>query len=104
MGSVAYFSIGLLQILISVINIYALIVIIAVIMGMLINFRVLDISNAFVYRVNEILLRLTEPVLNKIRRYVPLFGGLDLSPIVLLIGLQIIELFIGSIIHGIASA
>lgn len=81
-----------LVILISqVINIYLWIVIAMVIMSWLIAFNVVNLGNKFVYSVHDILNKLTEPVLGPIRRFLPNLGGIDLSPIVLVLGLLFVQ-------------
>ncbi|MFQ5864432.1 MAG: YggT family protein [bacterium] len=42
----------------------------------------------------QFLIRVTEPVLSRIRRYVPYLGGLDISPMILIFGLYIVEIFL----------
>ena len=77
-----------LVILISqIIDIYIWIVIAMVIMSWLIAFNIVNLHNKFVYTVHDVLNRLTEPVLAPIRRVLPNLGGIDLSPIVLVLGL-----------------
>lgn len=77
--------IPLLAVTSAVLGIYSWIVIIAVIMSWLINFNVINSSNNFVLMLIEFLYRVTEPVLMKIRRFIPTISGFDLSPIVLII-------------------
>lgn len=57
--------------------------IIWIIVSWLVSFRVLDMSNRFVYAVYDTLNRLFEPMLRPIRRALPDLGTIDLSPIVL---------------------
>mgnify|MGYP003388813694 FL=1 len=77
-------AVPLLRLLIGLIDLYMWIVIISVIMSWLVAFNVINTSNRFVYMVMDLVYRATEPALNKIRRYMPNLGGLDLSPIVLI--------------------
>ncbi|MEO0392492.1 MAG: YggT family protein, partial [Pseudomonadota bacterium] len=67
------------------------IVFIAVIMHLLVQFNVINTSNRFVYLVYDFVMRATEPALQQIRRYMPALGGIDLSPLVLLIGLEFLS-------------
>lgn len=76
-----------MNLIITVIDLYMWVVIIAVIMSWLTQFNVVNMSNRFVYTVMSMLYRLTEPVLAPIRRILPNLGGLDLSPLVLILGL-----------------
>ncbi len=77
--------------LLTVINIYVWIIIIMVVMSWLLAFNVINKSNNFVRQVNYALYRLTEPLLGPIRRILPDLGGLDLSPMVLLLGLLFLQ-------------
>jgi YggT family protein len=64
-------------------QLYLFVVIASVILSWLIVFNVVNMQNGFVRAVYDIISRLTEPVLGRIRRFLPSMGGLDLSPIVL---------------------
>jgi YggT family protein len=77
--------IPLLAVTSAVLGIYSWIVIASVIMSWLVNFNVINSSNNFVLMAMEFLYRATEPVLIKIRRFVPIISGFDLSPIILII-------------------
>jgi YggT family protein len=68
-----------------VIRLYIWVVIGSAIMSWLVAFNVVNTRNRFVYQVGDVLYRLTEPALRPIRRVVPTVGGLDLSPVVLLL-------------------
>jgi YggT family protein len=71
------------------------IIIIMVVMSWLMAFNVLNNSNNVVRQINYTLHRLTEPILGPIRRIMPDLGGIDLSPLVLLLGLM----FLQNLIH-----
>lgn len=64
------------------------------IMSWLISFQVLNIRQPFVYQVWSGLNRLLEPIYGPIRRILPAMGGLDLSPLVALLGIEIIRILI----------
>ena len=70
-----------------VIDIYTWIVIAGAIMSWLVAFGVVNIRNQFIRMVVDLLYRLTEPVLRPIRRMLPNLGGVDISPVILLLGL-----------------
>lgn len=70
-----------------VIDIYTWIVIAGAIMSWLVAFGVVSISNKFIRMVVDVLYRLTEPALRPIRRILPNLGGVDISPVILLLGL-----------------
>ncbi len=84
----------LLSILVTVIHLYIYVIIAAVIMSWLIAFGVINIRNDFARRVGYTLTALTEPVFRPIRRIVPAFGGLDLSPLIVFVLLYAIEYFL----------
>ena len=69
----------------SVINIYIWLIIINVILSWLVAFNVLNTQNRFVFAVLNATHQLTDPVLNKIRRFIPNLGSIDISPIVLIL-------------------
>ena len=69
----------------SVINIYIWLIIINVILSWLVAFNVLNTQNRFVFAVLNVTHQLTDPVLNKIRRFIPNLGSIDISPVVLIL-------------------
>ena len=69
----------------SVINIYIWLIIINAILSWLVAFNVLNTQNRFVFAVLNATHQLTDPVLNKIRRFIPNLGSIDISPIVLIL-------------------
>ncbi len=77
--------------ILEVLTIYFWIVIATVVMSWLIGFNVINSQNQFVRQAHYILYRLTEPLLGPIRRVLPELGGLDLSPMVLLIGIIFLQ-------------
>ncbi len=81
----------LLQVILIVIELYMWAVIIGVILSWLIAFKVVNTSNRFVFMVGDLLHRLTEPLLGPLRSILPNFGGLDLSPMVIILGLIFIR-------------
>lgn len=72
----------LFQLLYVALDLYFWVLIISAILSWLVAFGVVNTRNRFVYTVGDMLHRLTEPVLRRIRRWIPPIGGLDLSPIV----------------------
>ena len=67
---------------------YIWVIIGSAILSWLVVFNVVNVRNRFVYQLGRFLDGITEPVLRPIRKVVPLIGGIDLSPIVLIFGLQ----------------
>ncbi len=82
---------SLLKLIDLVISIYTWVVIGSAIMSWLVAFGVLNVRNQFIRVVVDLLYRLTEPVLRPIRRILPNFGGVDISPVILLLGLYVLE-------------
>ncbi len=81
-----------LQVLIiQIIDLYQFILIVYIIATWLLNFNIINSSNKFVYTLMEAMYRLCEPSLNLVRKYIPSFGSLDLSPIVVILGLFFIK-------------
>jgi len=70
-----------------IITIYIWILVAAVIISWLIAFNVVNLQNRFVASIYDILNKLTEPLLAPIRRVLPDLGGIDISPVVLILGL-----------------
>ncbi|MBC8036081.1 MAG: YggT family protein [Rhizobiales bacterium] len=80
-----------LDIILVILDIYFWIIIATVIMSWLIAFNVINGSNPYVRQVGYALRRLTEPLLGPIRRILPDLGGIDISPIVLLLALYFLR-------------
>lgn len=74
-----------------ILSLYAFILIIWIILSWLIAFNVINPHNRFISMVNMALGRLVEPVLRRIRRFIPPVGGIDLSPIVLFIAINFVQ-------------
>jgi len=77
-----------LWLILTVINVYFWIILAMVVLSWLVAFNVVNRSNPYVRQIGYALERLTEPLLRPIRRVLPDLGGIDISPIVLLIGMQ----------------
>jgi YggT family protein len=82
---------SLYQLVQTVLGLYWWVIIIYVIISWLIAFNVINTYNRFVYAIVGVFRKLVEPVLAPIQRIIPSFGGLDLSPIVLLLGLWFVR-------------
>lgn len=89
--------IPLLNIIATLINLYIWILIISAVMSWLIAFNVINTHNRFVYQVMDFLHRVTEPLLRPIRRILPDLGGIDISPIILIILIKFIQIEIHEI-------
>ena len=84
--------IAIFYLALQVLKLYTYVVIANVVVSWLIAFNVLNTQNRFVYSILELTYRLTEPFLNRIRRFLPNLGTLDISPIILLLLIWFIEM------------
>lgn len=82
---------AILEIILLVLDLYWWVLIAMIVLSWLISFNVINTRNQFVATVLRIVTALTDPLLKPIRRYIPSVGGLDLSPIVLFIGLYFVR-------------
>ena len=74
-----------LWLILQVLDLYMWAVIIGVILSWLVAFNVVNTSNRFIFMVGDFLHRITEPALRPIRRTIPNLGGIDISPVILII-------------------
>ena len=84
--------IAIFYLVLQILKLYSYVVIANVIVSCLIAFNVLNTQNRFVYSLLELTYRLTDPILNKIRRFIPNLGSLDISPVILLLLIWFIEM------------
>ena len=84
--------IAIFYLALQILKLYSYVVIANVVVSWLIAFNILNTQNRFVYSVLEFSYRLTDPILNKIRRFLPNLGSLDISPIILLLLIWFIEM------------
>ena len=75
----------------SIITIYLWIIIINAILSWLVAFNVLNTQNRFVFSVLDATYKLTDPALSKIRRFIPMFGSIDISPVILILILMFLR-------------
>ncbi|MDA0675073.1 MAG: YggT family protein [Proteobacteria bacterium] len=81
----------LLGFAVKLIDLYIWVVIICVVLSWLVAFSVVNMSNRIVYLIGDFVNRLTEPALRLIRQWLPKLGGLDISPIILILGLWMLQ-------------
>lgn len=81
-----------------VIGLYQWVIIATVIFSWLVAFNVINPHNEFIRAVWQALIALTEPLLSRIRRFLPDLGGLDISPIILLLACLLAQ----NLIYGVA--
>ena len=91
---------SLMQILLLILDIAWFIMIAHIIMSWLISFQVLNLGQQLVAQIWYGLNRLLEPVYGRIRRYLPEMGGLDLAPLVALIGVYAARIVIMNNLGG----
>ena len=75
----------------SIITIYLWIIIINAILSWLVAFNILNTQNRFVFSVLDTTYKMTDPVLNKIRKFIPTFGSIDISPVLLILLLMFLR-------------
>ena len=85
---------GVFWIINEVLTLYWWAVIIAAVLSNLLAFGVLDRRSRFVWSLGEFFYRITEPALRPIRQVIPTFGGIDVSPIILLLLLVFLQQFV----------
>jgi len=78
---------------------YIWVIIIQAILSWLVAFNVVNTQNRFIYAVGNALYQLTEPVVGKVRRFLPPAGGIDFSPLVVIIGLFFVRAVVLPAIH-----
>ena len=84
--------IAIFYLALQILKLYSYVVIANVVISWLVAFNVLNTQNRFVYSILEMTFRLTDPILNKIRSFLPNLGSLDISPIILLLLIWFIEM------------
>ncbi|MDF1585179.1 YggT family protein [Geminicoccaceae bacterium 1502E] len=82
---------ALTNLLNTVIGVYIWLIIGSVVLSWLIAFNVVNTGNRIVYQIGDFLYRVTEPALRPIRNLLPNMGGLDLSPLVLILALYFVR-------------
>ena len=84
--------IAIFYLALQILKLYSYVVLANVVISWLITFNVLNTQNRFVYSILEVTYRLTNPILIKIRRFLPNLGSLDISPIIFLLLIWFIEM------------
>jgi YggT family protein len=90
----------LLQLVDTVVQLFIWALIISSILSLLVSFNMLDRRNRTVWTIGDFLYRVTEPVLRPIRNFVPNFGGIDISPLIAILLLELLR----QMLHRIAYA
>jgi YggT family protein len=93
---------ALITLVSTIVDLYVFALIVFIVVNWLIQFNVINSSNRFVYLVMDFLYRITEPLLRPIRSVLPNLGGIDISPVVLVLLLTfarnlLVELYYGAL-------
>ena len=83
--------IALFYLVLQIIKLYSYVVIANVVISWLVAFNILNTSNRVVYAFLELSYRLTNPALQYIRRFIPVFSGIDISPVILILLLMFLR-------------
>jgi YggT family protein len=87
----------LIRVAIIAVDLYIWVIIIGAILSWLVAFNIINTTNQFVYTIIDFLYRITEPALRPIRKIMPNFGGIDISPIALILGLIFLQMVLGNL-------
>jgi YggT family protein len=93
----------LFRVLMIAIDLYIWLVIIGAILSWLVAFNVINTSNQLVYLILDFLYRITEPALRRIKRFLPNLGGIDISPVILILGLIFIQMVLANMHQALVS-
>ncbi len=85
---------SLFQILMLILDVIWFIMVVHIIMSWLINFQVLNLRQPIVYQIWEGINRLLEPIYGRIRAFLPDLGGIDLAPLIALIGVYALRIIL----------
>ena len=88
----------LIRIVIIALNVYVWLVIASAILSWLVHFGVVNTRNQVVSMIGEFLWRITEPALRPIRRFLPNLGGIDISPIILILIIYFLQMVLQNIL------
>ena len=83
------------------ISLYIWAVILAALFSLLAAFNVLDTRNRVVWMIGDFFYRITEPALRPIRNFLPNLGGIDISPLILLLLLQALRMLLSSVYESV---
>lgn len=92
---------AIVWLIVTILDLYFWVVIASAVLSWLIAFNVVNPRNQLVGTIWDTLVRLTEPVLAPIRRFLPNLGGIDISPVILLLALGFIRRLIVGFYVGI---
>lgn len=82
---------AILDVVMLILQLYTYVIIASAIFSWLYAFNIVNSSNQVIATIGQTLYNLTEPALRRIRRFIPSVGGIDLSPIALLLGVFLVQ-------------
>ncbi|GHF14202.1 YggT family protein [Kordiimonas sediminis] len=80
----------------TVLGFYALLVLVSIILHWLVAFNIINAYQPFMRSVMAFLYAITEPILSKIRQVIPAIGGMDLSPLILLLAIHFVRILLAT--------
>ena len=88
----------IIHLLILALDVYIWLIIASIVVSWLVVFNVLNMRNKWVYKLTDLLDRATMPGMAQLRRVIPPLGGIDLTPMVLMFGIYIVQGFLYSLL------
>ena len=85
---------SLIQIIFLLLDVLWYLIIVQVIMSWLVNFGILNMSQPFIIQIWSSINRLLEPIYRPVRNFLPITGGLDIAPLVVIIGIVVIRIIL----------
>jgi YggT family protein len=96
------FVVPVIRVILALLDLYWWIIIISAIMSWLMAFNVINTYNRPVAMLVDVLYRLTEPVLRPIRHFLPNFGGIDISPVIVLLIIWFVQMELAQLMFQVA--
>ncbi len=93
-------AVAIYWLLSQLISLYILVIIAGAILSWLVAFNVVNPRNQLVVGIGRFTYAMTEPALRPIRRFIPPFGGVDITPIILLLGLSFLRRVLAALLLG----
>ncbi len=81
----------IIALLVNIIDLYMLCVFVWFVLGLLIYFKIVNRTHPIVFRVEDFLNKIIDPILKPIRKYIPPISGIDITPIILILLLQFMQ-------------
>jgi YggT family protein len=85
------------ELLLFILNIFTFVIIAQVVISWLVVFGVVNLANPQATNLINLLGRITDPVMQPIRRFVPALGGIDITPIIVIFGIMLLQRLVGII-------